>query len=519
MTRSIIAVLVAAVIAALTATAYFVVSSSQTDKVQRDLKDRVGRARNQLRQSATIEGLGVLRKIEALSTSPLLLDALVAVDPAGIDHDKPGWKPDWNKLNSDADLGFKEFLANEKGDRPDVLALVDAKGDVVFMNGVSLPTASQFKTPEGKVTLPALSQALERRIVISEIGRLSDLGLARIATAPVIDHEASAVASAESGKEQTVIRGAVIAAYAITAHAARDEDDLLGVRVAYFDKDHVSATSFTRGNDENTDMQEKLHKVLGDTGLRAKALEKEAGDLTPIDVGGQHYLAATVKLPRFATKDLPKDYPTQDVGALVLVSVGDEASAFVRPAKMFILLLGGGALAIALFGMYLVHRRTESQIDEIELGVAEIINGNLDRTFRPVGSELDGLANGLNVMLARLLGRPEPGEEAFDENGNPIIPGKVDFEDAGEEAPAPSPDADLAALAQEPEPDYYKRVFTEYVAARRETGSPDDVSFESFIAKLRVNEGKLKAQYNCRAVRFRVVMKDGKVTLKPVPIF
>ena len=36
-----------------------------------------------------------------------------------------------------------------------------------------------------------------------------------------------------------------------------------------------------------------------------------------------------------------------------------------------------------------------------------MINGNLDRTFTPVGSELDGLANGLNVMLARLLGLAE----------------------------------------------------------------------------------------------------------------
>ena len=119
-------------------------------------------------------------------------------------------------------------------------------------------------------------------------------------------------------------------------------------------------------------------------------------------------------------------------------------------------------------------------------------------------------------MLARLLGRPEPGEEEFDDDGNPIIPGRVEFEE-GEEKPAVDPD--IAALAQESEPDYYKRVFTEYVAARRASGNPDEVSFENFIAKLKVNEGKLKAQYQCRAVRFRVVTKDGKVTLKPVPIF
>jgi hypothetical protein len=119
-------------------------------------------------------------------------------------------------------------------------------------------------------------------------------------------------------------------------------------------------------------------------------------------------------------------------------------------------------------------------------------------------------------MLARLLGRPEPGEEEFDDEGNPILQGRVEFED-GDGAPAADPE--LAALAQESEPDYYKRVYTEYLAARRDTGSPDEVSFETFIAKLKVNEGKLRAQHHCRAVRFRVVVGDGRVTLKPVPIF
>jgi hypothetical protein len=204
---------------------------------------------------------------------------------------------------------------------------------------------------------------------------------------------------------------------------------------------------------------------------------------------------------------------------MVLMSISDQTTN-VGTVKLFILLLGGGALAIALFGMHLTSRRILHQVDDIELGVAEIINGNLDKTFRPVGEELDGLANGLNVMMARLLGRPEPGEEEYDEDGNPVIPGRVEF-DAAEDSNAgpPQPPSDLAALAQEPEPDYYKRLFTEYVDARKQTGHPDDVAFEAFIAKLRVNEGKLKAQYQCKAVRFRVVLKDDKVTLKPVPIF
>jgi hypothetical protein len=37
--------------------------------------------------------------------------------------------------------------------------------------------------------------------------------------------------------------------------------------------------------------------------------------------------------------------------------------------------------------------------------------------------------------------------------------------------------------------------------------------------KLKVNVGKLRTQYQCKAVRLRVVTNDGKVTLKPVPIY
>jgi hypothetical protein len=521
MSRSIIAGAVAVIIAALTATAYFVTTSSQTEKVERDLKARVERARSQLQNAAVVEARRAEGKIVGLAAQPGLLAGLRALVPPP--NPPPGFKPesfkpDWKELKRQVDLTFSEFLAEEKDKKPDVLALVDATGDVVFMNGVSLPTASEFKDDKGQVKLPALAEALKRRIVIIEVTQMPAVGLARLVVAPVIDHE-------RSTEEKTVIAGVVVAAYAITAKAAQAEDSLLGVRVAYFDSSHVSATSFRRGKDEDTEIREKINAVLDRAKLRARALDEkhpEGAKVAAVEVDGKKYLAAAVPLSRQHTKPLPAEYPAQDAGALVLISVGDEAAAFTRSAKIFILLLGIGSMVVALFGLYLLYMRFEHQIDELEVGVAEIINGNLDRTFQPVGAELDGLANGLNVMLARLLGRPEPGEEAFDENGNPIIPGKVDFEEApeaGQGAAPPAPDPELAALAQEPEPDYYKRLFTEYVAARKQTGSPDDVSFESFIAKLRVNEGKLKAQYQCKAVRFRVVVKDGRVSLKPVPIF
>ena len=57
------------------------------------------------------------------------------------------------------------------------------------------------------------------------------------------------------------------------------------------------------------------------------------------------------------------------------------------------------------------------------------------------------------------------------------------------------------------------------MSARQAGGTPDATTMDNFIAKLKVNEAKLKSQYNCKSVRFRVVNKDGKVSLKPVPIF
>jgi hypothetical protein len=312
--------------------------------------------------------------------------------------------------------------------------------------------------------------------------------------------------------EGVVIIGAIVVAYAQTAREAQQDRNLLGTEIAYYDNKNVVATSFTRGGGS----EEDTAKARLITQLLKSGAITESGAKQKTTVDGVDYLAAAVKMPRSATRRLPTEYPPVTAGAVVLAPISDSTNT-AATVKLFIALLGGGALAIALLGVFLSHRRLLTQVDQIELGVNDIINGNVDRTFRPVGLELDGLANGLNVMLARLLGRPEPGEEEFDDDGNQIIQGRVEFDEGDGTASAPDPD--LAALAQESEPDYYKRVYTEYLSARKASGNPDEVSFENFIAKLKVNEGKLRAQHQCRAVRFRVVMKDGKVTLKPVPIF
>jgi type II secretory pathway pseudopilin PulG len=498
MSRSVIAAVVAAVIAVLTAIAFFVTSTSFEDRRKKDADAKLARAYQVVQQLNQLEGIDVSNKAERLAAEKQFVTA-IKTDSA-------------NERQTQARIGFQRFTADEKqGDiKPDIIAVVDATGNLLAMNEVPTVVAKQWKTDKGDSIIPALNVVLGKKMIISDIWNYGDKGMMKVGVAPVIDPDAPI---SNKDPDGVVIIGAIVVAYAQTAKEAQKDRELLGTEIAYYDNKNVVATSFTRGlGTESDTAKERLLTEL----LRSGAVtESGAKQRTTID--GVDYLAAAVKLPRSSTKQLPSDYPPVTSGAIVLAPIADTGNT-ESTVKLFIALLGGGALAIALLGLYLSQRRLLAQVDQIELGVIDIINGNLDRTFRPVGLELDGLANGLNVMLARLLGRPEPGEEEFDDDGNPIMQGRVEF-DEGDGSAAPAPDPDLAALAQESEPDYYKRVYTEYLAARRASGNPDEVSFENFIAKLKVNEGKLKAQYQCRAVRFRVVMKDGKVTLKPVPIY
>jgi hypothetical protein len=496
MSRTVIAAVVAAVIAVLTAIAFFVTSTSFEDRLKKNADAKLARAYQVVQQLNQLEGIDVSNKAERLAAEKEFVAAIKS-DSA-------------TERQTQARIGFQKFTADEKQGaiKPDIIAVVDASGTLLAMNEVPTVVAKQWKTDKGDSIIPALNVVLGNKVIISDIWNYGEKGMMKVGVAPVVDPDAPL-----SGKDPdgVVIIGAIVVAYAQTAREAQQDRNLLGTEIAYYDNKNVVATSFTRGGgtEEDTAKARQLTELL----KSGAVTESGAKQRTTVD--GVDYLAAAVKMPRSSTRKLPDDYPPVTAGAVVLAPIADPGNT-AGTVKLFIGLLGGGALAMALLGLYLSHRRLLAQVDQIELGVIDIINGNLDRTFRPVGLELDGLANGLNVMLARLLGRPEPGEEEFDEDGNQIVQGRVEF-DEGDGAPAPDPD--LAALAQESEPDYYKRVYTEYLSARKASGNPDEVSFENFIAKLKVNEGKLKAQYQCRAVRFRVVMKDGKVTLKPVPIF
>ena len=100
---------------------------------------------------------------------------------------------------------------------------------------------------------------------------------------------------------------------------------------------------------------------------------------------------------------------------MVLASSLSDATLAVQDVGFKIIGFGLIAILVALGAAVLTAKRFIGPLDKIELGVAEIINGNIDYTFKPVGPDFEGLSNGLNVMLARLLGREEPNEDAVEE--------------------------------------------------------------------------------------------------------
>ncbi|MEM9489047.1 MAG: MXAN_5187 C-terminal domain-containing protein [Myxococcota bacterium] len=494
MSRTLIGGIVAAVILILTAVAYFVTTSSLEQQIRTEIDSRVQRAEQQLIQNASLEGLGLLKRVEALAADQELSRALRA---------------EGKQRSQMANLAFQRFVQSLGPGQPapDIVALTDAKGDLVVQQGVSNPLPSKWKDKDDQLEFPGLELALTERHIIADVWNFKKEGLMNVGVAPIVDLESD------------VVIGALVVAYSTTSKNAREQAALLGADVAYFHKDSVYATSFTRPTgEEDTEMQAKLAPVLARDNLGQEALSKGVAQIVVTAmISEREYLATAGRMPRFSSKPLPASYPATLSGAMVMMSLSDALDPLAS-IKTSILLLGLAAFVLAVLANIITARRILAQADAIEDAINDVTQGNLDRTIRAVGAELDGLAHALNVMLARLLGRPEPGDEQFDEDGNLIQSAQVNFDNDELSNLSPADPATMA-LAQEPEPEYYNRLFNEYIRAREQVGdSIANINYENFITKLRLNEGNLKVKYQCSAVRFKVVVSGQKVTLKPVPI-
>ena len=166
--------------------------------------------------------------------------------------------------------------------------------------------------------------------------------------------------------------------------------------------------------------------------------------MTPVStvkIGDEDFLAAAGPLPGNLTKSKS--------GYVVLASL-TAARAGLSGVEFLVIVLGLIGMLVAIGAAVLTAMRFLQPLDRIETGVAEVINGNRDYSFDSPSKDFEGLANGLNVMLARLLGRPDPSDDELgspDDGSGQAWGGELSVADAT--GPQTSPE--VQALADEPE--------------------------------------------------------------------
>ncbi len=492
MHRMKIGLFAAIVLLAVTAGVYVATSGDLKASVTRKVEDNVSRAQRLHHQINRLEGIDFANLSTVLARKP----AVVAI------FDKEGEAERREAAFSECEVA-NALLAKE-GRKADIVAILDPGGKVVARD--LNPNALYGEDLRAKY--PAVDMAL-KGVATKDIWNFSNR-MHRVAIAPITRPDGTTA-------------GALLLGNVLTAKEAQAKRDLLGTQVAYFHAGKVHTSSFvSEGTGDNAKEDgNKTHALNGplfqsaDNPALAALNKGGPTEVFRFKLEGREYAAVAAPMPGNATD--------KSSGVVVMKSIDDEVDA-VSGAGTKVIGFGLLAVLVALGAAVMTAVRFIKPLDKIELGVAEIINGNIDYTFKPVGPDFEGLSNGLNVMLARLLGREEPNEDAIEDDeeaeASKWRSDQMYVEDVAPGQPSPSTDPAVMALAQENEGAYHPRVFGEYLAALKSKGKPTEgITVQAFTAKLRLIEGGLKQKWSCKAVRFRVMTNGDQVTLKPVPIY
>lgn len=483
MHRMMTGLVAAAVLTASTIGIYFVVKGDLDHTATTTVEQRVQRAEQLFQQLARLEGFDAA----SFATERAHRPSVVAISSIGDETER--------RKAAFTECETLNAVLEKDGRRADIVAVLDVSGKVIARD--LNPNAMYGEDLKSKY--PAVAEALKGN-ASKDIWTLGNR-MTRVAIAPI---------QGSDGK----VTGALLIGNVLSVKEARARRDLLGTEVAYFHNGKVQTSSFVLGDSGKEDggkTQALTQKLYTESKLVEQALGGGApAVLQQLSLDGQEYAAAISPMPGNASD--------RTSGAVLLSSITAAKNEVNDPA-MLILLLGGIAVMVSLGAAILTAKRFINPLDQIELGVADIINGNIDYTFKPVGSDFEGLSNSLNVMLARLLGRDEPSEDAVEEEEGEGRRWKSEqmLIEAGDGAP--SGGVSVQGLAQESEAAYYPRLFNEYAAALRANGQPvEGVSVQMFTAKLRLAEGGLRQKWSCRAVRFQLVNQGGQPVFRAVRI-
>ncbi len=201
--------------------------------------------------------------------------------------------------------------------------------------------------------------------------------------------------------------------------------------------------------------------------------------------------------------------------AAVPASLVESLSGLLWP----VFAVAGLGLLLVLVGGVLLGNYISGPISELEDGLLAIINGNSDLRFQLEHDELGGLVFRINSLLNALMG---VAEDTTDEQGRPSQgPSARDFQEAlaVDESSVGSIDPNVsAALGAEGAEQYYRRLYDDYIAAKRQLGEPvEHITFEAFVGRIRSSEAEISQKLK-KPVRYQVQIKGTAVVLIPVPL-
>ena len=307
MSRTVIAAVVAVVIA-----------GAHGDRVLRHV-DELRRARPQGRRRparARVPGRPAAQPARRASTSrtrPSASPPTASSSP----RSRPTARPSGNQ----ARIGFQKFIADEKqGDvKPDIIALVDAKGNLLAMNEVPTRRAKQWRrTTKGDVDHPRRSTSCSARsVIISDIWNYGDKHdedrrradhRSRCADPPkdpegVVDHRRDRRRVRADREERAAGQARCSAPRSRTTTA--------------------SASSRRASRAAPAARRTPRRRKQLSRAARERQGQREGATRQKITIDGDDYFAAAVKMPRKSTKDAarPPEYPPITAGAIVLAPI------------------------------------------------------------------------------------------------------------------------------------------------------------------------------------------------------
>jgi hypothetical protein len=177
-------------------------------------------------------------------------------------------------------------------------------------------------------------------------------------------------------------------------------------------------------------------------------------------------------------------------------------------------------LILVLAGAWTLDNYISRPISEIEDGLLTIMNGRTDLRFEIEHAELGGLVFRLNSLLNQLFGVQE---DETDDQGRPSrAPQASSFQDAlsVDERMAAMTGSDAAdpELRDEPADAYYRRIFDEYVSAKRTLGDPvEGIALPAFVERIQASEAEMSEKHG-KPVRYKIEVRGREVVFLAVPL-